>query len=144
MHIFGSSIWGTWRVHWRRKIIASNRFLYVVCCRSGIPLMTRHRARRQNLSHQNLCSPTETARPPSPPGERFFETPDFNTPEDVYTQATIQVTSRKRQRRLEEIWSISSDSSRSSSTTSTSPSLPTTIRYEEVEESHDGLNRAGF
>ena len=52
MHIIASSIWGTWRVHWRRKIIVVNRFLSVVCCRSGTFLMTRHRARRPNLSHQ--------------------------------------------------------------------------------------------
>ena len=35
-------------------------------------------------------SPTETASPPSPLGDPFFETPEFNTPEYVDTPTTVQ------------------------------------------------------
>ena len=72
MHILGSSIWGTWRAHRRRKIIVVNRFLSVGCCRSGTFLMTRHRARRPNLSHQQkpqapfLHLATHSLRRPTP------------------------------------------------------------------------------
>ena len=62
-------------------------------------------------------SPTMTASPPSPPGDPFFDTPEFDTPATGDSPETAQ-----------EIWSISSYSS-SNSNICTSSSLAATIEY---------------
>ena len=78
-------------------------------------------------------SPTKTASLSSPPGDPFFDTPEFDTPAtgDSYVVAQEPVSTCTR--RLEEIWSISSSSS---SNTCTSSSLPATIGYVESPVQH--------
>ena len=87
-------------------------------------------------------SPTETASLPSPPGDPFFDTPEFDTPVTGVSPTAVQGPALIRTRRLEEIWSISSNSS-SSSSTCTSSSLPATIVYVESPVQHSTWTNQG-
>ena len=94
-------------------------------------------------SQPESFSPTMTASLPSPPGDPFFDTPEFDTPATGDSPVTAQEPVSTYTRRLEEIWSISSYSS-SNSNTCTSSSLAATIEYVESPVQHSTWTDQGL
>ena len=89
---------------------------------------------------ESLSASTETASPFSPPGDPYYETPVFNTPEYVDTPTPEQEPNQKRPDHYEETWTVSSDSS----VQQLHKYLVFDPGYDQVRRRHSALNYLGL